>query len=203
MKNGATNRATHAGSVINVGVDIRQRYRLGHPRASFVRRRRCCLLGQKANGKRVHRELAFGGLIGGAQDEDEVQVRPSAQADVPQRGHGAERHLCEDEQRQKIHGHRDLEIQRRASVAVYASRSSLADEPNDQWPQHVKEMKERNHQRKRRKMAQHFPSSVLLPRLFHRAGVAARRAEGKRNPAGGQRVVDFFAEKRIKNCKEV
>jgi hypothetical protein len=52
-------------------------------------------------------------------------------------------------------------------------------------------------------VAEHLTRSALLPRLFHRAGVAARRAEGKRNPAGGQRVVDFFAEKRIKNCKEV
>ena len=60
------------------------------------------LLWQEANGKWVHRQLALGGLIGGAQDEDEVQVRPSAQADVPQRGHGAEGDLCEDEQHQKI-----------------------------------------------------------------------------------------------------
>ena len=55
------------------------------------------LLWQEADGKWVHRQLAFGGLVGGAQDEDEGQVRPSAQADVPQRGHGAERDLCEDE----------------------------------------------------------------------------------------------------------
>ena len=138
---------------------------------------------KETDGERVFKQIALGCLVASAQDEKNIEVRPDPQANT--RRHDEDGDFAQEEQDRKVKRHRQLEIQHGPPMPIRAGRLILADDPDDEWGQHIR-CRNPGNQDQRREMAGSFPCVVLL---LHGGGVPVQPAQGK--PNRGHCNIDF------------